>query len=106
MSIALAQAHHIFGLKNEVTGNVTYLDEQTVLFPSGNQFVRFNIDQKQQKFISSSDKCSGISAIALSPNRRYAAIAEQGDKPQITIWDLVHDQSKKKEDFDSSRNDC
>jgi len=96
MSIALAQAHHIFGLKNEVTGNVTYLDEQTVLFPSGNQFVRFNIDQKQQKFISSSDKCSGISAIALSPNRRYAAIAEQGDKPQITIWDLVHDQSKKK----------
>ena len=59
MSIALAQPHQIFGLKTDVNGNVLYLDEQTVLFPSGNQFVRFNVDQKQQKFISSSEKCSG-----------------------------------------------
>lgn len=96
MSIALAQAHYIFGVQQGVSGNVNYLDEQTVLFPSGNQFVRFNIDQKQQKFIAGSEKCSGMSAVAISPNRRYIAIAEEGDKPQITIWDLVHDQSRKR----------
>lgn len=96
MSIALAHAHHIFGVRPDVTGNVNYLDEQTILFPSGNQFVRFNIDQKQQKFIPGSEKFSGMTALALSPNRRYVAIAEQGEKPQVTVWDLVHDQSKKR----------
>ena len=35
-------------------------------------------------------------AIALSPNRRYIAIAERGEKPTVTICDLVNDQSKKR----------
>jgi len=96
MSIALAQAHHIFGVRNSVVGNINYLDEQTVLFPSGNQVVRFNIDQKQQRFIPGSEKCTGMTALALSPNRRYLAIAEKGDKPLVTVWDLLHDQSKKR----------
>ena len=38
----------------------------------------------------------GMTAIALSPNRRYLAVAERGDKPSVTIYDLQHDQSKKR----------
>ena len=37
-----------------------------------------------------------MTAIALSPNRRYLAIAERGEKPSVTIYDLQHDQSKKR----------
>lgn len=59
MAIAIAQPHHIFGLRPNISGNVSYLDEQTIVFPSGNQVVRFNIDQKQQKFIPGSDKSQG-----------------------------------------------
>ena len=59
MSIAIAQPHHIFGVRNNVVGNINFLDEQTVIYPSGNQVIRFNVDQKQQKFIPGSEKCSG-----------------------------------------------
>ncbi|XP_076813301.1 cilia- and flagella-associated protein 57-like [Clavelina lepadiformis] len=96
MSTAIAQSHHIFGFRPNISGNINYMDEQTIVFPSGNQVVRFNIDQKQQKFIPGSDKCNGMTAIALSPNRRYIAVAEKGEKPSVTVYDLLHDQSKKR----------
>ncbi|XP_078485320.1 cilia- and flagella-associated protein 57 [Ciona intestinalis] len=96
MAIAVAQSHHLFGLRPHISGNIGYLEEQTIVFPSGNQVVRFNIDQKQQRFIPGSDKSQGMTAIALSPNRRYVAVAEKGDKPTVTIYDMLHDQSKKR----------
>uniref|UniRef100_H2ZKC8 Cilia- and flagella-associated protein 57 n=1 Tax=Ciona savignyi TaxID=51511 RepID=H2ZKC8_CIOSA len=96
MAIAVAQSHHMFGLRPNISGNIGYLEEQTIVFPSGNQVVRFNIDQKQQRFIPGSDKSQGMTAIALSPNRRYVAIAEKGEKPTVTIYDMLHDQSKKR----------
>lgn len=96
MAIAVAQPHHMFGLRSNISGNISYLDEQTIVFPSGNQVVRFNVDQKQQRFMPGSDKTQGMSAIALSPNRRYIAIAERAEKPTVTIFDLLHDQSKKR----------
>ena len=59
MAIASAQAHHMFGLQADIAGNVSYLDEQTIIFPSGNQLVRFNLELKQQRFIPGSDKTQG-----------------------------------------------
>ena len=63
MSVAVAQPHHIFGFRPSINGNINYLDEHTILFPSGNQVVRFNIDQKQQRFIPGSDKSHGKTTI-------------------------------------------
>ena len=80
MSISVAQLRHIFGLQRQVTGNVAYYDEQTIVYPSGTKCVLYNIDQKQQKFIQGSEKSRAMTAMALSQNRRYAAIAERGDK--------------------------
>jgi len=79
MSIAVAQLRHIFGLRREVNGNVAYYDEQTIVYPSGSNCVLYNIDQKQQKFIQGSEKSHAMTAMALSQNRRYVAIAEKGD---------------------------
>ncbi|KAK3612310.1 hypothetical protein CHS0354_011028 [Potamilus streckersoni] len=95
MSIAITQAKHIFGLKPGVTGNICYHDEQTIVYPAGANCILYNIDQKSQKFIPCSDKSEGMTAIAVSPNRRYVAIAEKGEKPQITIYDL-HSLRKRK----------
>jgi len=80
MSISVAQLRHIFGLQREVIGNVAYYDEQTIVYPSGTNCVLYNIDQKQQKFIHGSEKSRPMTAMALSQNRRYVAIAERGDK--------------------------
>ena len=95
MSIAIAQARHIFGLKSGVNGNICYHDEQTIVYPSGSNCILYNIDQKTQKFIPGSDKSEGMTAVAVSPNRRYVAIAEKGEKPTITIYDL-HSLRKRK----------
>lgn len=51
MASVLAQCHHIIGLRTGVANNICFLDEHTVLFPSGNNCVRYNIDRKCQKFI-------------------------------------------------------
>lgn len=96
MAIAMAQPHHMFGIRPNVSGGLKYLDEQTIVIPSGNQIIKFNVDQKQQKFIAGSEKSNGMTAIAISPNRRYVAVAERGEKPMVTVFDLFHDQSKKK----------
>ena len=95
MSIAIAQARHIFGINPTITGNVFYHDEQTIVYAVGAQCVLYNIDQKEQRFISGSEKSDGITAIAVSPNRRYVAIAEKGEKPTVTVYDL-HSLRKKK----------
>ena len=67
-----------------------YLDEQTVIYPSGANLVLFNVDQKLQKFIPCTAGSEGITALAVSPNKRYVAMAEKKvEKPTITIFDLT-----------------
>ncbi|XP_055986867.1 cilia- and flagella-associated protein 57 [Sorex fumeus] len=89
MSTVVAQSLHVFGLRAHVTNNVFFFDEQIVIFPSGNYCVKYNVDQKWQKFIPGSDRSQGMLALAISPNRRYLAISEMvQDKPLITIYEL------------------
>jgi hypothetical protein len=91
--MATAAPRHIFGLRHDVRGNVAYYDEQMVVYPSGTSCVLYNMEQKSQKFIQASEKSRGLTAMAVSPNRRYIAVAERGDKeksekPTVTVYDL------------------
>ncbi|CAB4004810.1 cilia- and flagella-associated 57-like, partial [Paramuricea clavata] len=95
MSIASLTARHVFGIKGDVADNICYLDEQTIVFPTGSNCILYNIDQKSQRFIPGTDKSPGITAMAVSPNRRYVAIAERSEKAIITIYDL-HTLRKRK----------
>lgn len=95
MSIASLAARHVFGIKGDVADNICYLDEQTIVFPSGSNCILYNIDQKSQRFIPGTDKSPGMTAMAVSPNRRYVAIAEKGEKAMITVYDL-HTLRKRK----------
>ena len=88
---ATVAARHAFGIKADVKDNLCYLDEQTVLYPSGHNIVVFNTEQKTQKFIPGTEGTEGITAMAVSPNRKYVAVAErakEGEKAQVTIFDL------------------
>lgn len=95
MSVASLAARHVFGIKGDVADNICYLDEQTIVFPTGSNCILYNIDQKSQRFIPGTDKSPGITAMAVSPNRRYVAISERGEKAIITVYDL-HTLRKKK----------
>lgn len=88
---AQVSTRHCFGIKADVKDNVYYLDEQTVLYPAGHNIVIFNAEQKIQKFIPGTDNTEGITAIAVSPNHKYVAVAEQakeGEKAMVTVFDL------------------
>ncbi|KAI7809591.1 cilia- and flagella-associated protein 57 [Triplophysa rosa] len=96
MATVVAQSHYIFGLRRGVRNNLLYSDEQTVIFPCGNNCVRYNIDQKCQKFIPGTEGSQGMKALAISTNRRYLAVSECGEHATITVYDLQHEQSRKR----------
>ncbi len=64
------------------------MDEQNLLYPAGANVILYNMETKAQRFIPLTDKGETITAIAVSSNKRYAAIAERGEKPLIAIYDL------------------
>ena len=96
MSIAVAQPKHIFGLKVDVASNCHYQDEHTIVYPAGAYCVIYNIDTKQQKFIAGSEKCQGITAMAVSANGRFVALAERtSERPCIVVYELSSLKKKK-----------
>lgn len=96
MSIAAVQTRFCYGLKGSVTSSVCYLDERTVLYPSGANIVLCNVEQKMQKFIPLTPGSEGATALAVSPNKRYVAVAEKkGERPIITIFDITTLRKKK-----------
>ncbi|KAF1391148.1 hypothetical protein PFLUV_G00038910 [Perca fluviatilis] len=96
MTSVVAQAHFIFGLRTGVSNNLCFFDEQTVVFPCGNSCVCYNSVQRCQRFIPGSEKSQGMRALAISANRRYLAVSECGEKATITVFDLQHEQGRKR----------
>lgn len=43
-----------------------------------------------------SEKSQGMRALAISANRRYLAVSECGEKASITVFDLQHEQGRKR----------
>eukprot|EP00049_Salpingoeca_infusionum_P018833 m.358992 g.358992 ORF g.358992 m.358992 type:complete len:1196 (+) comp18362_c0_seq1:186-3773(+) len=95
MASAVVEPAHVFGLKSNVADNICYLDEQNILYPAGSSVVIYNVAQKTQRFIHASDESQGFTALAVSPNRRYVAIAERATHAAVTIYDL-HSLKKRK----------
>ncbi|RKO87723.1 WD40-repeat-containing domain protein [Blyttiomyces helicus] len=86
---------HAFGLKGDVGNNIAYLDEQTVIYPAGANTIIYNTESKVQRFIPVTDKCEGITAMALSGNKRYVAVSERGERPVCNVYD-THSLRRKK----------
>lgn len=79
----------IFGLGSEARNNVHYLDESTVAYPAASSIVVCKTDVKSQTFIPLTPECNGVTAMCMSPDRKFMAVAEAGDEmPTISIIDL------------------
>ncbi|KAJ3194367.1 Cilia- and flagella-associated protein 57 [Irineochytrium annulatum] len=89
-------ASHVFGLNREVRNNVTYLDEQTILYPAGTQLVQYNVEQKIQRFLPVNEG-DGITTMHISSGQAYAAVAVKSiDKgPFVIILDLQNLRRRK-----------
>jgi cilia- and flagella-associated protein 57 len=84
----LSPIRHVFGLKGDVTNNIFFIDEQNLAYPAGANLILYNTEAKSQRFIPVTDKCEGITALAITSNKRYVAVAERGEKPVIVVYDL------------------
>ncbi|KAM3967911.1 testes of unusual size [Aphomia sociella] len=85
-------ARIFYGLRTDIQYNAHYLTESEIIYPAGGVIVIHNHLQKKQKFIRLQDKHKPIKSLILAPNRRWLAlneIAEEGQKPIITIYDLT-----------------
>ncbi|KAM8915709.1 cilia- and flagella-associated protein 57 isoform 2-T2 [Spinachia spinachia] len=97
MATVVAQPHFIFGLRTGVRNNLCFFDEQTVVFPSGNSCVCYDIAQRSQRFIPASEERLRMRALAISANRRYLAVSEDcGQRATVTVFDLQHEQGRKR----------
>ena len=86
----------MFGAKGDVRDNADYLDETTVLYAAGNQIVLHHVESNTQRFIPGAPDGEGITALALSPNRKFLAIAERGEKATISVLDLTTHAKRRK----------
>lgn len=85
MALASLIPHHVFGLKASLRDALHFVDDTTVIYPAGHNLVFWSTDQKSQKIISGTPDADGISAIALTPNRKQVAVAEH-----MFLYEKVH----------------
>lgn len=53
-------------------------------------------DSVRVLFSAGSEKSRAMRALAISANRRYLAVSESGEKATITVFDLQHEQGRKR----------
>lgn len=96
MASGIVQLTHAFGLRVGVSNSVLFRDEQTIIYPCGSNLVLYNLERRSQKFIPGLENSNGMTAMAISPNRRYVALAEKTKEcPCIAIYDLASLKRKK-----------
>jgi len=92
---------HVFGLKGDVPFGIYWSEDECVLYPAGHSLVLHSTDTRTQRFIHGSDVNgptgrTEISAVCVSSNLRYIAMAERGtDQAYIHIYDARTLKKKK-----------
>ncbi len=78
----------MYGVKANVINCVHFLDNQRFIYPCGHNVIIYNQEDKTQKFIPGIEGSYGISALALSPSRRFLAVCEKAKQALCIIYDL------------------
>lgn len=85
----------MFGLSCKVRNNVDYIDDETVLYPAGNQIVLYNYEKATQRFLSVKEGIA-ISTIAVARTFGLVAVGVKTESaPIIVAYDVVHPKRKK-----------
>ncbi|RNC42307.1 WD repeat domain 65 [Trypanosoma cruzi] len=86
---------HAFGIRPDVYGCLNWVEEGTLLYPVGKTVVVHNLNSNTQRFFDAGVHSSGLTALAVSANKKFIAIAEGGIAPQIQIIDSVPRKRRK-----------
>ncbi|ETV69937.1 hypothetical protein H257_14532 [Aphanomyces astaci] len=88
---------YMYGLKGTVKNNIAFCEENVVVYPCGHCMVIHSIETKEQQFLHGmeSGTSGGFTAMAVSANRKYLAMAEKGDAGVVNMYDLTTFRRKK-----------
>ncbi|XP_060758450.1 cilia- and flagella-associated protein 57-like [Neoarius graeffei] len=95
----IVEPRHIFSLHREARNCLFFSDEQTIVFPSGNNCVHYNIHLQQvTEFIRGAVPYQeGIRSLAISPDLRYMAVSDCREQGIITVHDIEEKQCFQRE---------
>ena len=75
---------HIFGLKGDARNHLHFLDESVVVYPCGHNAVLYNSETREQQLIHGMHQpplvSEGITALGVTSNRKFLAIAERSER--------------------------
>ena len=64
-------------MKSDVADNIFFLDDSQVVYPAGHNIVIYHMEEKTQRTYPCIEGSEGITAMALSENRKQLAVAEK-----------------------------
>lgn len=73
------QPKNVFGIRNDVKGNVNFTVKQEVLYPVGGILAIHDYETDKQKFLRFNENSVPI-VIGMSPNKKFIAVAEKFGK--------------------------
>ena len=82
---------HIFGLKGDARNHLHYVDESILAYPCGHNTVLYNSETREQQLIHGMHQpplvSEGITALGVTSNRRYLAVAERSERGIVNLYD-------------------
>jgi len=95
MAISLATPRYVFGASVSCFASaLAYTDNQAIIYPAGSCLIAYNIDQREQRILMGSENSRPVTALAITPNRRFVAVAEMGiadsehERASIIVYDV------------------
>ena len=100
----------VFGFNQHVTTNAHFMDEDTIVYTAGYNVILYNRTDKTQRFIhttrGASDTLEGYTSIGISPSKRFLAVAEKADQPEIFIFDMKSTRKRKGLTYEEATQPC
>lgn len=82
----VAKLDQLYGHDSFKNYNALILDRDTIIFASGVSYTIYNHFTKEKSLFYSKAR-GGIGAIAVHPSKKYFAVAEKGNWPNIFIYE-------------------
>ena len=76
--------YNLMSQQSEKRYNVHFLEDDLIIYSTGNKYQTYNLDTKELKTYDGLDT-DGLGSITVHKSRRYFAIAEKGINPNIYI---------------------
>ena len=84
----------LYGFKGDLSHNVHFLDDQSLVYPAAHSIVVHNTETKDDQFVvnkrgdDASVAAPEITALAVSPSKKYLAFAEKAERATILIYEV------------------